>query len=94
MWFCEAEYEGRLQEYNNQGLVIYHGMIKNVSEFLSNINCVVHPSYYPEGLSNVLLEACASGRPVITTDRAGCREVVDDGINGFIVPIKIVMNLF
>ena len=50
-------------------------------------SCIVHPTYYPEGLSNVLLEACASGRPVITTNRAGCREVVDDGVNGFIVPM-------
>ena len=39
-------------------------------------------------MSNVLLEAAASGRPVIATDRAGCRETVDDGISGYIVPIK------
>ena len=36
-------------------------------------------------LSNVLLEACATGRPIITTDRPGCREIVDDGVNGYIV---------
>ena len=48
-------------------------------------NCTVHPSFYPEGMSNVLLESCAAGRPIITTDRPGCGEVVDDGLNGFIV---------
>ena len=48
-------------------------------------SCTIHPSYYPEGMSNVLLESCACGRPIITTDRPGCREIVDDGINGFIV---------
>jgi galacturonosyltransferase len=36
-------------------------------------------------MSNVLLESCASGRPIITTDRAGCREIVEDGVNGFVV---------
>lgn len=63
-------------------------MIRNVSDFLTNIHCVVHPTYYPEGISNVLLEACASGRPIITTDRSGCREVVDDGVNGYMIPQK------
>ena len=86
--FCEEEYRGRLQEMANQGTVIFHGMVRDVSGFLKDIHCVVHPTYYPEGISNVLLEACASGRPVITTDRAGCREVVEDGRNGFLIREK------
>ena len=84
--FCESEYEGKLNEYNDNGTVIYHGMIRDVADFLENIHCVIHPTYYPEGISNVLLEACASGRPIITTDRSGCREVVDDGVNGYMIP--------
>ena len=47
------------------------------------MSCTIHPTYYPEGLSNVLLESAASGRPIITTNRSGCREVVDNGINGY-----------
>lgn len=86
--FCEAEYDGKLNEYDERKIVIYHGMIRDVATFLQNIHCVVHPTYYPEGISNVLLEACASGRPIITTDRSGCREVVEDGINGYKVPQK------
>lgn len=86
--FCEKEYEGQLEELNNNGTVIYHGMIRNVSDFLTNIHCVVHPTYYPEGISNVLLEACASGRSIITTNRSGCREIVDDGVNGYMIPQK------
>ena len=39
-------------------------------------------------MSNVLLESCASGRAIITTDRSGCREIVDDGVNGYIVQQK------
>ncbi|WP_303790601.1 glycosyltransferase family 4 protein [Ruminococcus flavefaciens] len=86
--FCEAEYEGKLTEYNENGTVIYHGMIHDVAEFLENIHCVIHPTYYPEGLSNVLLEASASGRPIITTNRSGCREVIDDGVNGYMIPCR------
>ena len=86
--FCEAEYEGKLNEYNEDGTVIYHGMIRDVAGFMSGMNCIIHPTYYPEGLSNVLLESCASGRPIITTDRSGCREVVDDGINGYMISQK------
>lgn len=86
--FCEAEYKGKLNEFNDNGTVIYHGMLRDVAGFLDDIHCVVHPTYYPEGLSNVLLEASASGRPIITTDRSGCREVIDDGVNGYMIPQK------
>lgn len=86
--FCEEEYEGKLDEYSAKGIVLYHGMIRNVADFMSEMHCIIHPTYYPEGLSNVLLEASATGRPIITTDRSGCREVVDDGVNGFVVQQK------
>lgn len=83
--FCEDDYESTLKEYIDNNLVIYHGMIHDIADFLKDIHCVIHPTYYPEGISNVLLESCASGRPIITTDRAGCREVIDDEVNGFLV---------
>ena len=86
--FCESEYEGKLNGYNDKGIVIYHGMIRNVADFMAQMNCIIHPTFYPEGISNVLLEACATGRPIITTNRSGCREVVDDGVNGFMIPQK------
>lgn len=83
--FCEPEYKGKLDEYIKKGIVIYHGMVRDVREIHKISHCTIHPSFYPEGLSNVLLESCASARPIITTDRSGCREAVDDGVNGFIV---------
>lgn len=83
--FCEPEYEGALQEFIDAGTVIYHGMLDDTRTILSHTHCTVHPTYYPEGLSNVLLESCASARPIITTDRSGCREVIDNGVNGYIV---------
>ena len=86
--FCEEEYEDILKEYEDEGIITYHGLIMDVREVLEYTHCTVHPSYYPEGISNVLLESAASGRPLISTDRSGCREVIDDGVNGYIVPQK------
>ena len=86
--FRESDYDGALMKYQEAGDVIYHGLIRDVSSFMRDMHCIVLPSYYPEGISNVLLEACATGRPIITTDRPGCREVVEDGINGFMIAQK------
>ncbi len=83
--FCEQDYEEKLKELTERGIIHYHGMVRDVKEFLKNVHCTVHPTYYPEGLSNVLLESSACSRPIITTDRSGCREVIDDGVNGYIV---------
>lgn len=90
---CEPEYNGTLQQLVDDGTVIYHGLVKDIAGIHKITHCTVHPTYYPEGLSNVLLEACASGRPIITTDRSGCREVVEDGVNGFIVKQKDTADL-
>lgn len=86
--FCEQDYESKLQKLNDNGVIIYHGLVKNMSEVYRQMSCTIHPTYYPEGLSNVLLESAASGRPIITTNRSGCREVVDNGINGYVVEEK------
>jgi galacturonosyltransferase len=83
--FCEEAYEGQLKRLHSQGTVIYHGLVSDMVEIYKTISCTVLPTYYSEGLNNVLLESAACGRPIITTDRAGCREVIDDGVNGFIV---------
>ncbi len=86
--FCEPEYENWMKRAGFSGVAQYHGMIRDVAGFMKEMHCIVHPTYYPEGLSNVLLEACACGRAVITTDRAGCREAVNDGVSGYLVPEK------
>lgn len=86
--FCEAEYQGKLQELADKGIVKYHGLVRNIKEVLEYTHCTIHPSFYPEGLSNILLESCACARPIITTDRSGCREAVMDGVNGFVVKQK------
>lgn len=86
--FCEDSYENKLNEYHEKGIVNYHGMIDDVKPILAKTHCIVHPTFYPEGMSNVLLEAGASGRPIITTDRSGCREIVVENENGYLVPEK------
>ena len=83
--FCEQEYEDKIKELSDKGIVIYHGLVVDMREIYQNIHCVIHPTFYPEGLSNVLLEASALGRPIITTNRPGCREVVIEGKNGFLI---------
>lgn len=81
---CEEDYIDKIKQYSDQGLIEYHGLQNDVRPFIRNAHALIHPSYYPEGMSNVVLEACAAGRPVLTTDRAGCREPIEDGVTGFI----------
>ena len=86
--FCEEDYEEKLKELEEKDIVEYHGMLRDIREILSKTHCTIHPSYYPEGMSNVLLESAACGRPVITTNRSGCRETLEDGITGYLVEQK------
>ncbi|GHU76093.1 glycosyl transferase [Clostridia bacterium] len=91
---CTDEYRELIIKKNQNGIIVYHGNIANVHAFLTNIHCVIHPSYYPEGISNVLLESMASARPIITTENVGCCECVREGKNGYIIPIKNVDALY
>ena len=90
---CDGDYQSLLDQKVKEGIIEYHGMIQDTSEYLRIVHCLIHPSYYPEGISNVLLEASASGRPIITTDRSGCREVVEDGKTGYMVKCKDEQSL-
>lgn len=91
---CDDEsYQEKLGQLQAQGIVQYHGQQSSVLPFHEKSSCTVHPTYYPEGMSNVLLESAACGRPIITTDRSGCREIIDDGVNGFICRQKDTADL-
>lgn len=86
---CDDEnYLRILKEAQEEGIIAYHGLQHDMTPFYERSSCFLYPSYYPEGMSNVLLEAAASGRPVIAADRSGCRETVDNGISGYIVPVN------
>ena len=91
--FCEESYEEKLKEMQEKDIIRYYGLQRDVKEFHKISHCTIHPTYYPEGMSNVLLESAACGRPIITTNRSGCREIVDDGINGYLVEQQNSQNL-
>ena len=86
--FDSSDYQTKVEQAVKDGFVLYHGQQKDMKPFFEQCACLLHPSWYPEGMSNVLLETAASARPAITTNRAGCREVVEDGKTGFIVPVQ------
>lgn len=64
------------------------GRREDVKELLQRCHIFAFPSYYMEGLPKSLIEACAIGRPIVTTNHIGCRDVVADGVNGYLVPVK------
>jgi glycosyltransferase involved in cell wall biosynthesis len=70
-----------------EGLVEYLGVAEDVRPHLAAADCVVLPSYR-EGLSRSLIEAAAMGRPLIATDVPGCRELIEEGINGFLAEAR------
>ncbi|MGL5562899.1 MAG: glycosyltransferase family 4 protein [Tannerellaceae bacterium] len=90
---CEDEYKGLLDTFIAKDIVNYHGVVLNTHQFLNDIHCLVHPSFYPEGMSNVILECASSGRPAITTDRVGCKEIIDDEQTGFICKMQDTEDL-
>lgn len=91
--FYEDDYKEIIESAETSGIVKYHGQVSDVRPYEEISHCIVLPTYHPEGISNVLLEAAACGRPIITTNRPGCKEVVDDGVNGYLVREKDSLDL-
>lgn len=76
-----------LNEWIEKKWIVYHNKQKDVRPFIADADCVVMPSYR-EGMSNVLLEAASMARPLIATDVTGCRDIIEDGVNGFLCKVK------
>ncbi|MCE9664050.1 glycosyltransferase family 4 protein [Halomonas sp. M5N1S17] len=70
----------------HSGVVSYLGETTDVRPYISAADCVVLPTFYREGTPRSLLEAAAVGRPVITTNMPGCRDVVEPGVTGYLCP--------
>ena len=64
------------------------GFQKNIGAVLEQCHIMAFPSYYREGVPKSLIDACAIGRPIVTTASIGCKDVVDDGVNGFLIPVR------
>jgi galacturonosyltransferase len=82
--FPEDSYKKVLKASIKNSLIDYHGNLIDVRSLLKEVHCVIQPSFYPEGISNVILEAASMGRPVITSTNPGCKEAVIDNKTGFI----------
>lgn len=81
-----------LKEWEEEGYVSWIGYQKDMINVYKNSHIVVLPSYR-EGMPKSLIEACAIGRPIVTTNAIGCRDCVEEGKNGYKVPIKSVEEL-
>lgn len=77
-----------IQPYIDDGSIEFPGEVKDPVAFYQQSSVFVLPSYYREGLPRTLLEAMSCGRAIITTDWPGCREPVEDGVNGYMIPVK------
>lgn len=83
----------QMDKWVAEGVIHYLGVSDNVRKEIARADCIVLPSYYREGTPKTLLEAAAMARPIITTDSVGCRDVVDDGVNGFLCRPKDAVSL-
>ena len=82
----------QMKEWTDQGFVKYLGVSDDVRQHIASADCIVLPSYR-EGTPRTLLEAAAMGKPIITTNVVGCKEVVEHGVNGFLCEVKNAQDL-
>jgi glycosyltransferase involved in cell wall biosynthesis len=82
-----------LDGWVREKVIDYLGRLDDIRPAMAQSSVYVLPSYYPEGIPRSILEAMAMGRPVITTDTPGCRETVQKGQNGFLIPPRDVHAL-
>lgn len=76
----------QLKEWEREGTIEWWGYQESMPDVLAQSHVVCLPSAYREGVPKVLIEAASCGRPIVTTDMPGCREIVRDGENGYLVP--------
>ncbi len=72
-----------MDDYHAKGIINYLGVVDDVTSIINDSSCFVLPSYR-EGISRVIMENAAMGKPVIASDVPGCRELVDDGKTGYL----------
>lgn len=82
---ADNNYLQKLNTLHQNQTIIYHGKLPDIRPILAQTHCTILPSYYPEGMANVLLESAASARPIITTTLPGCRETIDNLITGYTI---------
>ena len=78
----------QLQVWHDEGVIERWGKKDNMPEVFAQVHIVCLPSFYGEGVPKVLIEAASCGKPIVTTDAPGCRDIVRDGVNGILVPLR------
>ncbi len=90
--FDDDEYRVKINEYEKKGIVKYGGVQLNIKPYIEASHAVIHPSYY-EGMTNVVLEHSAMGRPCIGSNISGVKEGIDDGETGFLFEVRDVNSM-
>ncbi len=83
----------QIREWEEAGIIRYLGSASDVIPFIAATTCIVAPSVLREGIPRSLLEAASLAKPIITTNITGCREVVDDGLTGYLCKVGDVSDL-
>lgn len=84
----EAIVEEELRSHCDGLYVRWLGHREDMKRLLEESHIVAFPSYYREGVPKFLIEATAIGRPIVTTHSIGCKDTVEEGVNGYLVPVK------
>jgi glycosyltransferase involved in cell wall biosynthesis len=87
-WNSSSVGDDQLKDWHEEGVIEWWGQRADMAEVFSQTDVVCLPSAYGEGVPKFLIEAAACGKPIVTTDTPGCREIVQDGMNGILVPVK------
>ncbi len=100
--FTNVEFQilGRFEEEKYKDVILnnknprikYLGVSEDVRNEIREVDCIVNPSYH-EGMSNVLLEGAAMGKPLIASNIPGCKEIIDEGYNGYLFEVKSVESM-
>ena len=85
--------ESEIRHWQKKGIIHYSGFARDVRPFLRQADCFVFPSFYHEGIPRCLLEAAAMEIPIITSLNTGCKEVVQEGFNGFLCTPNSISSL-
>ena len=82
-----------IKEWEKQSNIRYLGTSSDVRNEISQADCIIFPSFYREGVPRSLIESAAMGKPILTTDNVGCRDIVEDGYNGYLAEPKSVESM-
>jgi len=82
-----------IEKWQREKIINFLGETTDIRYYLQKANCLIFPSFYREGVSRVLMEAAAMGTPIVTTNNVGCKDIVIDGKNGYLVDVKDINAL-